>query len=424
MSLRPEIERERSKPQVLVARQPIFDARLRVVGYELRFADPDGGPARPSADETTARVLTGSVFHIGLSALVADRLVFLGTSRRFLVEELELPLDPGRSVLQVPADLEPDEELLAGCARRARDGFLLAVQDYDPTSETRLAHLLDLVTYVKIDLSSGDPDLAEVAAPLLARGLSLVATGVTTTAQLEGAARAGISCFQGGLLGHPDTVTAGTPRPTETACFRLAGRFCDMELPVGEVVEILAGDLTLATRVLQVAAIGSASGLRRRIASLADAVVLLGRHRLAGLVTLLLLAGDAERSAVEERVLLAATRARMAELVAEWRWPGSGAEAFLAGMLCSLELLLQRPLARALEELPIEDRIRRAVLGGEDRLGGVLREVLDYERGVVVGVGAGSCSAELLEDAYLDAVAWAQQVRRGASEPVEAVIPA
>lgn len=405
-----EMDDARSAPQVLVGRQPIFGTDLRAHGYELVFCDPQGSPPRPSADEVTARVLTGSVFHVGLSSLIGDRLAFLSTSRRFFVERLELPLPPQRTVLRLPLASGGDPDVVAACRRFVDEGFCLAL-DHSSQEDLVDSELTRLACYSRVDVSRMDAEeMARCAVAIRRLGLRAIATGVTSRAALESCAGAGFDFFQGDLLARPQTLAASSSSPTEGACLALATRFCDLELPLQEVVEILSGDPPLATRVLWVAAAGSASGTKRDVASLSEAVVLLGRHRLAGLVTLLLLAGDTSREPIPEVVTLSASRARMLELVAEWRWPGSGGEAFLVGMLSCVEILFRRPLPEVMAELPVEERIASAVLAGEGPLGRLLYEVTDYEKGILSVARREPTSLELLEDAYLEAVAWAQRL--------------
>ena len=64
--------------QFMVGRQPIFDARLSVHGYELLFRSRSS--TRPDGDVMTADVLVRAGLDIGLRALVGTKLAFVNAT--------------------------------------------------------------------------------------------------------------------------------------------------------------------------------------------------------------------------------------------------------------------------------------------------------------------------------------------------------
>jgi c-di-GMP-related signal transduction protein len=83
------IPRARFVSEFIVGRQPIFDAQLRVHGYELLFRDLSS--SRPSGETMTADVLVHAGLDMGLPSLVGDKLVFINTTRSYLVGEHDIP---------------------------------------------------------------------------------------------------------------------------------------------------------------------------------------------------------------------------------------------------------------------------------------------------------------------------------------------
>lgn len=76
----------------LVGRQPIFDDKFRVYGYELLFRDAH----RPAvdADRMTADILVHAGLDIGLQNLVGDKLAFVNVPRSYITGELPFSLSP------------------------------------------------------------------------------------------------------------------------------------------------------------------------------------------------------------------------------------------------------------------------------------------------------------------------------------------
>ena len=137
----------------MVGRQPIFDAKLSVRGYELLFRCPTS--LKPSGDVMTADVLVHSGLDIGLQSLVSNKLAFVNATSSFLAGEQEVPFSPRQAVIEVLKDVPRDPDVLAGCRRLVKNGYTLALDDYvwgnddDP--------FLDLVSIVKLDLLTLTP---------------------------------------------------------------------------------------------------------------------------------------------------------------------------------------------------------------------------------------------------------------------------
>ena len=80
--------------QFMVGRQPIFDTKLGVRGYELLFRDPVD--PRPNGDKMTADVLVRAGLDLGLASLVGSKLAFVNATRSFLVGQHEVPFAPAK----------------------------------------------------------------------------------------------------------------------------------------------------------------------------------------------------------------------------------------------------------------------------------------------------------------------------------------
>src|SRR5215212_1703991 len=71
-----------------VARQAVYDRRLRTVGYELLFRSTVPGPAGAVEEGDaggTARALVATLADIGLDALVGNTWAFISAGRGFIV---------------------------------------------------------------------------------------------------------------------------------------------------------------------------------------------------------------------------------------------------------------------------------------------------------------------------------------------------
>ncbi|HMK97188.1 MAG TPA: hypothetical protein VK425_06540, partial [Acidimicrobiales bacterium] len=141
----------------MVGRQPIFDTRLEVRGYELLFRDP--GTTLPGGDAMTADVLVRAGLDLGLANLVGTKLAFVNATRPFLVGEQEIPFPPGQTVIEIVEGVSHDAEAVSGCRWLVSQGYRLALDDFHWTGADD--PLLKLVSIIKLDILAATPERLE-----------------------------------------------------------------------------------------------------------------------------------------------------------------------------------------------------------------------------------------------------------------------
>ncbi len=397
--------------QFMVGRQPIFDAKSRVHGYELLFRGP--GPERPDGDSMTADVLVHSILDVGLDALVGDKLAFINATKAFLVGEQELVLPPLQTVVEILEDVPRDAEVLAGCQRLAEEGYTLALDNYRPRPDDEA--FLDLASIVKLDvLALSAPQLSEAFRHCSSFGVQMIAEKVETREQLEACQRLGFDLYQGYLLSRPELVGGHELSSSRLTCLRIIDKLCDPRTSASEVESIVRTDAVLSYQFLRAAGAGAAWGFFRRLSSVREAVVLLGERRIRALVMLILLNGA--HDGCDEQLNIAMTRARMTELLAMETEPRLAGSAFTVGLVSALDLLLRAPLPTIVESMSLGTDLEEALLWHTGQLGDFLADVLAWEMGASgFQLRSGAHPGEV-EQCYLQALAWASKVC-GALEP-------
>ncbi|BEP14271.1 EAL domain-containing protein [Acidothermaceae bacterium B102] len=384
-----------------LARQPIFDADLTVRGYELLYRNAPG-QERPDADQMTSTVLVNALLEIGLDNVVGERTAFINVTRNFLVNDSEVPLNPGRTVLEVLEHVAPDDDVLAGCQRLRDEGFRIALDDFEYTEAS--ARLLPIADIVKIDLlAMGEEAVGTLVAKCREWPVQLVAEKVETLSQLKLCRELGFDLFQGYLLSRPLTLQQRSVDPARLSILKLLGLLIDPDVDLQAIERIVRMDVGLSYRVLRVAGNGAAHGMFRQVRTVREAVVMLGQRQLRRWVMLMLVA-DADDTPAEQ-LALAMSRARMGELIAGMV-PGLGPDVgFTVGLLSALDLLLDAPMADAIASLPLDDETREGLVHGTGRLGEVIACIIGFETGTppesLLGI-----SHDRLVKAYVDAVSW------------------
>jgi EAL and modified HD-GYP domain-containing signal transduction protein len=394
-------------PGVHVGRQPIFDRSMDVLGYELLFrATSDATTAADNGDLATSHVIVNTFTEFGLDRLVNGRLAFVNVTRSFVVGDMPIPMHPAGVVLELLEDIPVDDEVLAGVRRLRADGFRIALHDFiddDPRGV-----LLPEISYVKFDLHQLEPDRLAVALRSC-RGFpaQLIAERVESLAEMARCAELGFDYFQGYGLLRPDVVSLPGLSASQLACFQLMSRLSDPDISISEIEDVLRTDVGLSYRLLgavRAAHIGSV----QRVASIRQAIVLLGMQRLRS--WLLLLAMTQTNRPSEEQLSAALTRARTCELLALSLPPTSAESAFVVGLLSSLDDVIGVPLSEIVSRLPLAADISTALESGGGPLGDLLALVRAHESGADLPAIAGSIDPFEISRAYLSAVGWSLQV--------------
>lgn len=386
---------------VHVGRQPIYDRDRELVGYELLFrGGPTATKAARSGAQATSQVIVNMFAEFGMEQLTGRHLAFINLTREFLTGELPLPFDPQGTVLEILETVDLDDDVVEGVHRLVQQGFTLALDDF--VFRSGHERLMRLATYVKLEVLGVPREVvAERVAACREYGhLKLVAERLEDEDDLRFALDLGFEMFQGYALGRAQVLSLETLTPSRVRHLELVDHLAQSEIDVDEVAMMVATDPALSFRVLR-ATNSASAGLRRKVSSVHDALMLLGMTRLRHWLALMLLSDIAESD--EEHVSFVLVRARLCQALAEGTGV-SGDAAFTAGLVSGLADLLNAPPAELVSRLSLDENVSGAVVDGLGRLGSILGVVREYEAGGLPQV-SGKSDDDLVR-AYLSAVDW------------------
>ena len=390
-----------------MGRQAIQDAGGELYGYELHFRDTATAlHARADGDEATTATILAAFSEFGAEDLLGHRPGFINLTRAFLVGELPLPFAPGAAVLEVLESVQQDDDVVVGALRLAGRGYRLALDDYVWTRQT--ARLLEAADIVKVDVlaTPWDEVLATVERCREHR-VVLLAEKVEDAEMHRRCVDAGFGLFQGYHLGRPETLTRETLSPAQVLLLQLLGRLGDPETGPADVEDAVRRDPALAYRMLQIAN-SAAAGTTRTVASVRDALVLVGLARLRAWLVLLAAGGDAGG-----RLTDALTRARTCELVARDAGLAPSDAAFTAGLLHGVAESMGMPPELLPARMPsLSTDLADALTGAPGPLRAVLGPVLAYERQDLAALAGAAVPLGAIAEAYLAALAWTAATTR------------
>ena len=102
--------------EVYLARQPIFDRKLGVFGYELLYrSGSDNYFATSDRNQATSELISNTSFIFGLDKLTRGRRAFINFTAKLLESKVAALLPRDKVVVEVPENLLPVASLLQAC---------------------------------------------------------------------------------------------------------------------------------------------------------------------------------------------------------------------------------------------------------------------------------------------------------------------
>jgi len=317
-----------------------------------------------------------------------------------------LPLDKERFVLEVLENIEPDAEFVAALRRLAEAGYHIALDDF--VYSDRLRSLVELAETVKLDVRALDRrQLAAHVAILRDLGVrQLLAEKVETAEEFEYCQRLGFDLYQGYFLFKPRIVRATTISTSRVAALQLLARLQQIDVSVNDLVTLVSQDVSLSLKILQYVNC-SAMGVRQKVVSIRQAIVMLGLGRLRTLAGLIMLSNLS--TGPRTVMTTALVRATMCESLGRLLHSNDIGSFYIVGLFSMLDVMLDQPLEAVLKSLPLSDDVKAAIVGRIGLQGSVLRRVMAFERPEFVDVQAFdqeglAFTAAQLQRAYVEAV--------------------
>ena len=365
-------------PDRFIARQPIFDRRLRIFGYELLFrAGPENRfqPGRAVADD----VVVNSTMLFDMQTLVGHAVAFFNVDAAALQREVPKLLSPHKVVIEILETVDPTPEIIEICRRLAASHYVLALDDF--LDEPKWAPLIPYVQFLKVDFRLADQRLrTKIADRYLSRGVHLLAEKIETEAELQQAKSLGYTYYQGYFFCKPSMLSGRDMPANRPVCLRLLQEASTPELDYAAIEELFRQDPSLTYRLLRFLN-SPALALRAEIHNVRQAIGLLGDREFRRWIAIVALVTMAD-SKPPELIKTALTRAFFCEeLSSPLHLRENAPDLFLMGLLSAADALLDRPMKQVLSELPLAPEICGALTGADTRFTDAFKITQAYEAG-------------------------------------------
>ncbi len=410
--------------EVVVSRFPIFDKHRDVFAYELFFRSPSdihrglkSEPPPKSQKESHAKPAAkeevDSLFIAGLKRLTGGKRAIFNFSSDMILHQIPL-LFPSQFMAIGIQDYPTKDSQSTGNGSLIRKiheikeaGYLLIINDWlFNEGDAKLVKMADIIG---VDFRSPGlqkrfffPDEPHLRPRFLARSIE-------TPTDYDIAAEKGYQYFQGEFFCKAEFVSIRNIPSYKFNFLRILKEINRPDVRVDQIEEILKRDLSITYKLLRF--INSAAfSLKTTVQSIRHALTLMGEAEVRKWLSLIVLSGIGTDKPHE---LLSYTliRAKFCEFIAAaLNAQKDIPNFFLLGMFSMVDAFLDRPIDEILEELPLKDDVKAALIGKPNLYREVLDICIDFERAewekVARQVKALKLNMSNLADYYIESIEW------------------
>jgi len=362
---------------IFIGRQAIFDREMATYAYELLYrSGGSGGVNVTDGDMATSSVMLNTFVEIGLENVVGSHLAFINLTRGFFIDEPYIPFEKNQVVLEILEDIKVDQQLVDTVKKLTAEGYRIALDDY--AFEPHWDPLLPHVSIIKVEVPAVDRQCIKSQVEQLRKhNVKLLAEKIETEEEHQLYLDLGFDLFQGYYFSRPQIIQGKRLAENQLVILQLLAHLNDPKITMDDLERVIVQDAALSYKILR--HINSAAvALPRKLDRIGEAVVYLGLQQIRTWANLIVLSRTDDKP--QELLYSALVRACMCEQLIERGGRGDPLMAYTAGLLSALDLLLGSPLEEIMQELPVSDEIKRAIMKHEGAIGGAISCALAYEQ--------------------------------------------
>lgn len=360
-----------------VVRQPIKDAQQAVFGYEILFHD-EGGNLYNQNDDYAAADTISTFLMQNNERIFKDQITFMTFTPNLLFKQTPKMFQQNNLVIQIEDSVIVHPLALSTIQRYKKEHYQLAVNDFQ--FAPRYFGIMEYIDYIKLDfVNTAESSLSNIIKMAKAMQKKCIATGLNTKELYDLAVELEVDYFQGTYVADVRITKASKTEYLQSNFFQLVVAVTKDEADMEEIENIISRDASLTYALLKM--VNSAYfALRNQASSIRQALVVLGLGQLKQWVYLLSFNQNSDPG-TEELLKLSFLRANFCSELLPYieDMPISKSEAYLMGMFTTLDHLVDAPLEEILEELPLSEVVKDALVRHEGKCGLLYDLVLSYE---------------------------------------------
>lgn len=409
-----------------VVRQAIKDGKTnKIIGYDILFqSDNDSlyNSSESQAADTISRFLMQNN-----ETIFNDNLTFLTFPPTLFFRNTPKMFDNSRMVIQIEANIVVHPLAQPMIKRYRQEGYAFAIDDFQ--FAPKYFTMLELMDYVKITLKGKNDDQGKLSLDNMVKMLhglnkKCIAVGVNSKEDYELAKEIGADLLEGNYIEETKVTKVNKAEYMQGSFLQLVVAVGQDEPNIDEIEQIISRDATLSYSILKIAN-SAYFAMRKRISSIRQAIVTLGISQLRHWVYLLSFNEEKHGDVYAEILKRSFLRATFASALTEKTkdFPLTHSETYMMGMFSTMDLLIDASLDEILQDIPVADEVKNALIHKEGPAGKLYQLILDYEKADWRSIKILSKELELPANAiaqtYMDCVEEVNEIWKGLSSEYE-----
>jgi len=237
---------------IYVARQPIFDRKMNVLGYELLYRRGMNNLYEGSDDnQATAELISNSYLNMHFSELTDGTKGFINFSEKMLIEQIPLILPKELTVVEILERVEITDELIEACKKISDKGYTIALDDYI-FDESSLP-LLEIADIIKVEFPFVEHEIQRKLISKYKNRIKFLAEKVETREEYKLALDMGYDYFQGYFFSKPVIIKSKEVDNLNVNLILILEMLNQKEPDFQKMAEVIQSDLGLAYKLLKLA---------------------------------------------------------------------------------------------------------------------------------------------------------------------------
>jgi len=327
--------------KAFLARQQIQNINGKIEAYELLFRGQDGYVRVINSNLlATSKVLLNILTHMDFKDVIGkDKRAFVNIDHDVLFSGIVNLLRPKHFVIELLETIEVLDKLIALLKNLKKQGFELALDEFDCTKESykKYISIIPFMDYIKFDLKGLSEQSSKTFLDHFKKeGKKTIAEKVENLSECKSAISSGFDLYQGYHLRRPEVIEMDVPTETAKTTILHLISLIKNEKEVDDIERYAKTQPDLVYNLLKY--LNSPTiNIKENITSLKHAMNLLGRNKLMRWLLMYLYAESAGDPIAETLLKIAMSRATMMEGLSSKE---DRDRAYLTGMFSLLDVLL------------------------------------------------------------------------------------
>ena len=403
---------------IFLGRQPILDKYGKIISYEILFRNSSTGNTYKfnDGDEATIKVMQNILINIGMEKIVGHKKAFINFTENILKSDLYSLIPSENVVIELLEDIVPSENVVNSCRILKKSGFTIALDDFVfNDSYTELVKLADII---KVDflLTKGQErkgvlDTARNINP----DLKFLAEKVETLEEFNEALSLGYSYFQGYYFSKPQIVKGKKLEGNKLIYLKLIKELSSKKFSLENIQNLIKKDVSMSYEILKL--INSAKYyFKNKIKSINHAVSLLGENEIKKwlyFICMKPICSNRPQIVMLESLLRAEFLEKLAKKTALSK---NSSNFYLMGIMSLMDVILQMPLIKVLDELMISKDIKYALTGRESNYYSKMLDIVisfrtgNWDKSMLMASSYFNLNCRDLQNCYMESIRWVDEV--------------